>query len=534
MKKLFLSISIFCVVLLAQTQNTLGQSCCNANFSSQGLQLLTWKFSPEDSTDTNLYSWKWEFGDGTISNNQSPLHSYKSGGDYVVKLTKTKKLVINNEVVTASCAISKHVIIKPVYPPVTCIAQFSVQQTANTVSLKNESTILSKSKTYLWNFGDGNIGVIANPIHAYLKPGTYTIKLTVKAIGYDNKVETCTYTTQVIIQGKQTCKADFSYQISNGVYYFAPKDSLSNYYSYWTFGDGNFIYDKFPAHQYSNSGTYTVCQYKSKDTFNIVSNGCKVCKDINVVVDTIIIQPQDSCFSFFSTQIVNNTVYFTSGTPLKLNEYNYYDFGDGSFDNSVNPSHTYSNSGTYNVIRTVVRQGVNGGNQYDSCKYAQTVIIANQNTDSCFAGFTYSFNGDSIILVANVSSGLHSWNLGDGNYRSGGNRVSYIYNTNGTYNVCHFRMNPGVDSCNECKTIQVYKPTVSPNPADGFITISSPQDSLVSYILMDNMGVTVASQNNIYLTQTSIPVQSFPSGYYTLKVVFGNNRYAFYTMLVQH
>lgn len=41
----------------------------------------------DQSTSTGpITSWHWDFGDGTTSNEQSPLHEYKAGGEYVVVL----------------------------------------------------------------------------------------------------------------------------------------------------------------------------------------------------------------------------------------------------------------------------------------------------------------------------------------------------------------------------------------------------------------------------------------------------------------
>ena len=33
-----------------------------------------------------ITSWKWDFGDGTMSNEQHPIHAYKNAGEYVVVL----------------------------------------------------------------------------------------------------------------------------------------------------------------------------------------------------------------------------------------------------------------------------------------------------------------------------------------------------------------------------------------------------------------------------------------------------------------
>jgi chitodextrinase len=40
----------------------------------------------EDESEGTVTTWKWDFGDGTGSSEQSPIHEYKAGGEYVVVL----------------------------------------------------------------------------------------------------------------------------------------------------------------------------------------------------------------------------------------------------------------------------------------------------------------------------------------------------------------------------------------------------------------------------------------------------------------
>jgi PKD repeat protein len=40
----------------------------------------------QDRSTGKVTSWKWDFGDGTTSTEQHPLHQYRSGGDYIVVL----------------------------------------------------------------------------------------------------------------------------------------------------------------------------------------------------------------------------------------------------------------------------------------------------------------------------------------------------------------------------------------------------------------------------------------------------------------
>jgi PKD repeat protein len=39
-----------------------------------------------DESDGQIASWKWDFGDGTTSTEQYPVHQYKAGRDYTTIL----------------------------------------------------------------------------------------------------------------------------------------------------------------------------------------------------------------------------------------------------------------------------------------------------------------------------------------------------------------------------------------------------------------------------------------------------------------
>ncbi|MDY0129278.1 MAG: PKD domain-containing protein [Methanosarcina vacuolata] len=114
--------------------------------------------------------WKWSFGDGTTSTQQSPTHKYSKVGRYTVKLTAT-----NAE---GSNTVTKTDYIKVVTKPV---AAFSAKPTSGkaplTVAFTDKSTgIPTKWK---WSFGDGKTSTIQNPKHQYLQEGKYKVTLTV-------------------------------------------------------------------------------------------------------------------------------------------------------------------------------------------------------------------------------------------------------------------------------------------------------------------------------------------------------------------
>ncbi len=544
MKTITLSISILFLTFFTCVQNSFSQGCCNATFSSNELQNLTWAFYPEDSINVANYSWEWEFGDGTISTDISPLHTYPVSGKYNVKLVKKTESIINQDTVISSCTSSKYIIVNATYTTDSCFAAFSVLQTGGFATLIPQSIVNSNNYSY-WTFGDGNSAYGKYQTHQYLNSGTYTVcqykakdSTNITSSGCNFCKDINVVVDSVITYHNDSCFTNYFYNNSGANFSFIDSiNTNSNNYSYWTFGDGVSTYGQFPSHTYLNSGTYTVCQYKSKDSINITSTGCNVCKIINVVVDSISTHPADSCSANYYYYVSGPSIALKDSMSIDSSYYSYWTFGDGTSAYGKYPTHTYSNSSNYNVCQYKSKDSVNiTSSGCNVCKVVNIVVdsIVAPPIDSCFAGFTYSLSNDTLRLYANVTSGNHVWYMGDGNYVSGGSSITHNYIANNTYNICHFIRTTSGDSCHECKSISIQKPIVSPNPADNFININSTQDSLVSYTLIDNLGTTVASQYNINSMQASIPTQNIPSGYYTVRIVYGLNRNAFYNVLIQH
>ena len=155
----------------------------------------------DESTDADgtVVGWQWDFGDGAVSSDQSPPHTYAAEGTYTVTLTVT-----DDDGAASDPAASRDISVSPANQGPTADFAFSC---ANLVcqftdgSADPDGTIVSRS----WDFGDGNGSIQTNPQHAYASKGDYTVVLEVTdndgATGQISKpVSVNTTPTAVILQ----------------------------------------------------------------------------------------------------------------------------------------------------------------------------------------------------------------------------------------------------------------------------------------------------------------------------------------------
>jgi len=201
-----------------------------------------------DTSTGSPTSWFWNFGDGSKSFHQNPIHKYSKAGVYTVNLTVKNAKGRNT--------ITKTEYIKVITKPA---ANFSANPTSGKTPLKVKFTDTSTGipAKWIWDFGDGSKSFHQNPIHKYSKAGTYTVNLTVKNAKGKNTVTKTEYIkvitkpvanfTSSVTSGKTPLKVKFT-DTSTGI----PAKWI------WDFGDGSKSFHQNPIHKYSNAGTYTV------------------------------------------------------------------------------------------------------------------------------------------------------------------------------------------------------------------------------------------------------------------------------------
>jgi len=120
----------------------------------------------------NITTWTWDFGDASsVSNLQSPDHTYLSPGIYSVNLS-----VVTDSGCTNSITIPSEVFHNPV---VTFNAPNKCQN--NTVNYSENSTVPGSNVVdWVWDYGDGSLlGTTKSTSHDYTLPGDYQVLLSV-------------------------------------------------------------------------------------------------------------------------------------------------------------------------------------------------------------------------------------------------------------------------------------------------------------------------------------------------------------------
>jgi len=125
-------------------------------------------------TNESIASYLWDFGDGNTSALANPKHTYLSDGDYNVSLS------LVDDVGCDSSSIIYNYINVQSPPTVDFIGDDLFTNCFPLIVNFSDRTTHPDLSTWQWDFGDGAISAIQNPLHIYNRPGDFTISLTAK------------------------------------------------------------------------------------------------------------------------------------------------------------------------------------------------------------------------------------------------------------------------------------------------------------------------------------------------------------------
>ena len=116
-------------------------------------------FEDLSTSENKIVAWYWEFGDGSVANENSPVHVYSESGDYKVRLT------IKTELGNAF-SLKKSIVINAA-PFAFFNPKAECDQTVGFID--NSFTKSAEVNQWMWDFGDGNYSMEKNPKHKFNK-----------------------------------------------------------------------------------------------------------------------------------------------------------------------------------------------------------------------------------------------------------------------------------------------------------------------------------------------------------------------------
>lgn len=199
---------------------------------------------------------------------------------------------------------------------------------------------------YLWEFEPGQTSTLQNPTYTYNTPGVHGVKLIITS----NPGCTDTIVKQIFV--KPGAITNFSWDAGcfalpvNFQDLSTPTGSITGWS--WTFGDNTAgTSTQNPTHTYTSAGNYNVRLITN------VANGCADTLDQQIIVD-----PKPN--AIFTGQPVFGcaplAVNFTDQSNGLMTSWA-WDFGDNGSSIQQNPSHTFTNVGSYDVTLIITTPG---------------------------------------------------------------------------------------------------------------------------------------------------------------------------------
>lgn len=301
--------------------------------SAIGCNPLTVNF--RDSS-TNASFWVWEFGDGSISTDKNPTHTFKNTGVYSVRLQAFS-------VAGCSSTFTLNNIINVITTPTVnfTVDKYYSELPNTTFMFTSQSNSAFK---HSWKFGDGGTSNQLNPTHTYGDSGTYYITLTANN-GYCED----SFINRIIIVSPIP-EPDFDFTPTSGcvphTVHFTEKSAYTESFM-WYFGDGGTSNDANPVYTYSNAGIYTVTLIGH----NVRGSG-SITKSrivnvypkpfVDFMVDPSVIYLPNAQIQFINLSHGNNKYYWY--------------LNDHFIDTSKNPFLTIYDPGKYSVLLIAVNE----------------------------------------------------------------------------------------------------------------------------------------------------------------------------------
>ena len=336
------------------------------------------------------------------------------------------------------------------------------------VSVTFSNATTGSVTTWAWDFGDGTSSSVKSPSHVYSQRGSYTVKLTATGPGGST---TKTAATPVNVGAPPPPLANFVAGPPSGI---APlivsltNKTVGRVDSWeWDFGDGTRSSEvKSPVHIYTQAGSYTV----KLTATNLGGTSVKT-----TATPITVNLPAVPVANFSMSPVsgyVPLTVRFSNRTAGKVDSW-LWDFGDNSTSTEANPSHVYTQAGSYIVKLSATNLGGTG------TKTSLTPIVVTL-PPLPVANFSITPASGYVPLTVhfiNRTTGKvdsWAWDFGDNSTSTEAN-PSHVYTQAGNYTVTLRATNlSGTNTKASVTPIVVTLPAVnfSATPASGYAPLT--------------------------------------------------------------
>ncbi len=354
---------------------------------------------------------EWSFGDGTVSEEFEPSHTYNTPGVYDVVMIASDSLSCNLAD-TSSFQIT-------ISTPVDYVPSFDFLYNCEDMSITTNNTTGYDFLNYVWTLGDGTVMEGENIVYSYTEPGEYELTLTAIDNGCDSD-SSITEVIQVINEVVALIDLENNDGCTGTNFLFENGGFAGEYV--WDFGDGSPTESgNSVTHVFDNPGVFTV---------TLIALPTDVCVGTDTTTTEITIIPAPPINSDFEVaqfgdcSIMNiNTTNLSSGDDLTY----LWTFDDGTVSQLENPSHSFGTPGTYTIELTITEPTCNAQDSHSIeldvieeanvqipeqvfiCHYDDAVVITPVEPG---AGTTYLWsNGETTPSITIAETGDYHVNV---------------------------------------------------------------------------------------------------------------------------
>ena len=371
-----------------------------------------------DSSEGNIISWLWDFGDGATSTLQHPTHTYARAGTFNVTLVVTTNPICHDTLTLFGLV----TILGPSGSFTFAPASGCVPHEVNFVASATNTV------DYTWDFGDGTVINIPDSFtsHTYTNASTYNPILLlddgvgcVVGVPAPFPVVADAAIAKFTVSDSQFCSLASVDLVSTSV-------STSGILSWqWDFGDGTTSSVENPSHTYTTGGLFGI-------SLMITTNaGCK-----DTMTQSAAVSIYDVIASFTSDSVLCDVPQLVTFTNLSQSNDSIiiwqWGFGDGNVSTSQSPSNNYLATGSYPVSLLVTTAFGCSDSLVRNVSLYPKPVAGFSTSNTCHLDTTAFINLTTLASPSTVT--VWSWDFGDGTNSTASNPM-HVYATPGSYTV---------------------------------------------------------------------------------------------------